>query len=154
MSIRAARSLATSSMPAKRFLDTNIFVYSFSKQDERKASIARGLIEEGLTHQVMTAISLHVVHEFLNVATAKFVVPMSESAARNYMDDVLRPLCAVPTTLNLYGDALSIRAETQWSFYDCLIVAAAARSECELLYSEDLQHDRVVRGVRICDPFR
>ena len=141
-------------MPAKRFLDTNIFVYSFSKHDEAKASIAQGLIEDGLTRRVITAISLQVVQEFLNVATAKFIVPMSESAARNYMDEVLQPLCAVPTTVDLYGEALSIRAETQWSFYDCLIVAAAAQSECDVLCTEDLQHDRVVRGVRIIDPFR
>lgn len=44
--------------------------------------------------------------------------------------------------------------ETGFSFYDALIVAAAAIGRCRVLWSEDLQHGRVVRGVEIRNPFR
>ena len=41
----------------------------------------------------------------------------------------------------------------KYSFYDSLIIAASLRSECEILYSEDLQHGQEVEGVTVMNPF-
>jgi predicted nucleic acid-binding protein len=49
--------------------------------------------------------------------------------------------------------AVSIMEETGWTFYDSLIVSAAAAARCPVLFTEDLQAGRVVRGVEIRDPF-
>jgi hypothetical protein len=38
--------------------------------------------------------------------------------------------------------------------WDSLIVAAAHAMGCEVLLTEDLQHDLVIDGLRIVDPFR
>jgi len=48
--------------------------------------------------------------------------------------------------------AVSIMEETGWTFYDSLIVSAAA-ARCPVLFTEDLQTGRVVRGVEIRNPF-
>ena len=43
--------------------------------------------------------------------------------------------------------------QTGYTFYDALIVTAAIESGCRVLYTEDLQHDRVVQSVRVVNPF-
>jgi predicted nucleic acid-binding protein len=40
------------------------------------------------------------------------------------------------------------------TFWDALILVAAAPSGATRLYSEDLQHGRTVLGVEIANPFR
>ncbi len=37
--------------------------------------------------------------------------------------------------------------------YDTLVVMAAVEAGCQTLLSEDLQHNRVVQGVTILNPF-
>ena len=56
-------------------------------------------------------------------------------------------------TLDLYRQAIGLAARWKYSFYDSLIIAAALQSECEILYSEDLQHEQEVEGVTLMNPF-
>jgi predicted nucleic acid-binding protein len=37
--------------------------------------------------------------------------------------------------------------------YDSLIVASALAAGCATLYTEDLQHDQQIEGLRIINPF-
>jgi predicted nucleic acid-binding protein len=39
------------------------------------------------------------------------------------------------------------------SFWDALIVQAALDANCRVLYSEDFQSGRTIRGLRIRNPF-
>ena len=139
-------------MPAKFFLDTNIFVYSFDARSPAKRGRALELIRQALlSGEGIT--STQVVQEFLNVATRKFAVPMRAEEAGEYLRRVLNPLCQVYPDLSLYETSLEIQAETGYTFCDSLILAASIGSGCEVLYSEDLQAGQVVRGVRIVNPF-
>jgi len=52
------------------------------------------------------------------------------------------------------GDALEIKAQNNLSYWDAAIVAAARALGCTQLYSEDMQHDREIGGVKIANPFR
>jgi predicted nucleic acid-binding protein len=70
-----------------------------------------------------------------------------------YLERILAPLCQVSPDLALYETCLQLQAETRYSFYDCLILAAAILSGCDILYSEDLQNGQAVRGVKITNPF-
>lgn len=46
-----------------------------------------------------------------------------------------------------------MQTETHYSFYDCLVLAAALQAGAEVLYSEDLQHYKLVGGrLRIVNP--
>lgn len=50
--------------------------------------------------------------------------------------------------------AMQIEAQTQISYWDALIVAAALLSGCDTLYTEDLQHGRVFEGqLTVVNPF-
>ena len=102
----------------------------------------------------MGMISTQVIQEFLNVAIHKFMVPMKIEDAREYLRLVMNPLCQVYPDLALYESCLELQAETGYSFYDSLILAAAIRGGCDVLYSEDLQDGQEVRGVKIINLYQ
>lgn len=140
-------------MSAKYFVDTNIFVYSFDNGQPVKKARAMALIQNAL-ETGLGIISTQVIQEFLNVATQKFAVPMKIEDAREYLRLVMNPLCQIYPDLALYENCLELQAETRYSFYDSLILAAALRGRCEILYSEDLQDGQEVRGIKITNPYR
>jgi len=78
---------------------------------------------------------------------------MTVSEAREYLDTVLMPMCRHFPSITFYQQALLLKEETGFSFYDSLIVAAAIESGCHILLSEDLQDGRVVHGTKIVNPF-
>lgn len=139
-------------MQDKFFLDTNILVYSFDQSTSEKVRRSRELIRSALGGR--GTISWQVVQEFSNVALRKFEVPMSPQALHGYMDAVLFPLCGIYPSRELYFRGLGIHSETGLAWYDSLIVAAAEILGCSILYSEDMQHGRRIRGLEIVDPFR
>ena len=135
------------------FLDTNILVYSFEVGgDTAKQSVARQRVDSALDNHD-AVISFQVVQEFLSVATRKSRVRMNPAEGHYYLEHVLMPLCAVFPGQELYHEALSIKEETGWTFYDSLIVSAAVAAGCRRVLSEDLQHGRKIHGVEIQNPF-
>jgi predicted nucleic acid-binding protein len=49
--------------------------------------------------------------------------------------------------------AMDIETRTGLAFWDALIVAASLLSGCDILYSEDMQHDHTIEGLTIVNPF-
>ncbi len=139
-------------MRGKYFIDTNIFVYSFSKQEEHKQHIAKKLISEALENST-GIISFQVIQEFLNVALRKFPIPFKIEDGEKYLNIVLEPLCEIFPNMDLYGHALRIMDRWQYSFYDSLIIAASIKGDCKILYSEDLQHQQNIENLVIINPF-
>lgn len=134
------------------FLDTNIFVYSFDPLQAQKQGRAQELIHEALQSQ-RGLISTQVIQEFLNLGLRKFRRPLSTVEARTYLHAVLLPLCSHFPSAAFYERAIVLQAETGYSWYDALIVAAALELGCSTLFSEDLQDGRVIRGMTIRNPF-
>lgn len=134
------------------FLDTNILVYAFDTSQPKKQTICRDLVRNALNNGV-GCVSYQVIQEFLNVATRKFAKPLSISDSQNYLTNVLEPLCEVFSSIGLYHQALEISSRWQFSFYDSLIIAAALSAQCNILYTEDLQHDQEIENLKILNPF-
>jgi predicted nucleic acid-binding protein len=139
-------------MSDRFFLDTNIFVYSFDHSANAKANRAAQLIREALTTQ-KGVVSYQVVQEFFNVALRKFSQPMQPADAGQYLITVFRPLLAVHSSQALYAEALFLHAQSKLSWYDALIVSAAIQAQCEVLFSEDLQHGQRFGSLQIRNPF-
>jgi len=132
------------------FLDTNILVYAFEPDEPDKQAKARRLVSP----DVLSVISWQVAQEFIHVARHKFRKPLDHEYLRDLVDLLLEPKCTVRPTPDLWRKALAIQADTQYRFYDSLIVAAAIESGAPVLYSEDLQHGRVIGNhLRIINPF-
>ena len=139
-------------MSGRFFLDTNIFIYSFDRSAAAKAQRAAQLIREALTTQ-KGVVSYQVVQEFFNVALRRFAQPMKAADAGQYLSTVFRPLLAVHSSQALYAEALHLHAQSGLSWYDALIVSAAIQAQCELLYTEDLQHGQRFGGLQVRNPF-
>jgi len=139
-------------MSVEVFLDTNVFVYTFDAGAPEKQRRARALVREVLENG-SGAISWQVAQEFLHVAMHKFENPLTAGEASDYLDQVLMPLWKVSSSPELIHEALLIRRQTQYRFYDSLIVAAAVRADASILYSEDLQDGRTFGKTKIVNPF-
>lgn len=136
-------------MSAECFLDTNILVYAFDKENPEKRKIALSLIE----HEKPWRISWQVAQEFSSVALHKFKVPLDTDYLTDFSTEILWPHCTVFPSPQIHRTAIQIHRETQYRFYDCLIVAAALESGARILYSEDLQHGRSFGDLKIVNPF-
>ncbi|NOS84215.1 MAG: PIN domain-containing protein [Ignavibacteria bacterium] len=132
-------------MKDKVFLDTNILIYSFSKD---KGEIIQSIINTTPYLQIST----QVLNEFINASLRKNILTVSEviEHCKNYISSYNLALI-FPTTINY---ALEIKNKYQYSYYDSLIVSTAIESDCEILYTEDLQHNQIIEDkLTIINPF-
>ena len=121
------------------FLDTNIFVYAFLASEPHKRAKAVELIEACLGSG-SGCISYQVVQEFANVARKKFACRLSAVDCKAFIDAAMQPLNRVASSTALIHTALDLQDELKYSFYDCMMIAAALQSGASTLFSEDLQH--------------
>jgi len=135
------------------FLDTNIFVYAFLDDTLLKKQRAVQLLEQALAGH-SGCISYQVVQEFANVATSKFLRRLTAEQCQQFIDTAMQPLNRVSSSAELVAQALVLHSDIHYSFYDCLIIAAALQAGADTLYTEDLQHNQLIGGtLRISNPF-
>jgi predicted nucleic acid-binding protein len=134
-------------MNANVFLDTNILVYSYSNTEPDKRTVARTLILENNSF-----ISTQVLQELSNTITKKLGFSFS---------DAIKVVGEMTKNNNLHTNtqitiikACEIADRYRFSFYDSMIIAAALESNCEILYSEDMQHNQIIDDtLKIINPF-
>jgi predicted nucleic acid-binding protein len=132
-------------MPGERFLDTNVLIYAFASDDPRNARAEELLADGGV-------IGIQVLNEFTSVARRKLSWGWDAiEAALAVIDALLGP--ARPLTRDIHAHAVALARDHALSFYDALIVAAAAEAGCRVLLSEDLQHGGKFGPVSIQNPF-
>jgi predicted nucleic acid-binding protein len=126
------------------FFDTNILLYA--QEAGRRGDAARAVFAAG------GQLSVQVLNEFVAVSRRKHGRDWRQ--IEDAIDDVLAlvepPLALTPATC---VQARMLARDHGFSFYDALIVAAAIESGCDTLYSEDMQHGRVIAGLTIVNPF-
>ena len=128
----------------RTFLDTNVLVYATSNDSRRER--AQALIAAGGT------ISVQVLNELVNVLRKKLkrdwgAIEKVVSDFRNVLDPIL------PLTPETHDAAIALAQEHSLSFYDALIVASALEANCEVLFTEDMQHGRTIGTLTVRNPF-
>ncbi len=132
------------------FIDTNLWVYRLDRRDPEKAERIRlWLTEITAEHQVV--ISTQVLIELRSVASRKLQPPLSQAQISGLLDALSR-FEVVPTDSTLVLDAHQLACREQLSWFDALIAEAAIRNRCDVLYSEDFSHGRVIAGMEIRNP--
>jgi predicted nucleic acid-binding protein len=127
-------------------LDTNILIYSHAKEDLFKQNIARNLIVQ------MPVISSQVISEYINVL--RRIMPLPKRDLLNLCTQTLENCTVYPVDISIMKMAQQIIQHYDLQIFDSIIVAAAIESECEILYSEDMQHNLEVNGLlKIINPF-
>jgi len=132
------------------FVDTNILVYAFDASDEERQERAeRALVP--LFEEDRIRLSTQVLQEFYVTMTRKVGRPWSSEEALGVLDDLASwPLVVVD--YDLIRESVLLSDEASLSFWDALIVNAAARSGAEVLFTEDMNDGQVVRGIRVSNP--
>jgi predicted nucleic acid-binding protein len=133
------------------FLDTNILLYSISRDpaESGKAKRAVALLDDD-----RGALSVQVFQEFYVQATrASRTGALTHEQAVGFIQSWSR-FRIQEMTVQVLNDALRVREKYDFSLWDSLIIAAALSLGCERLYTEDLAHGRAVEGLTITNPFR
>ncbi len=133
-------------MNGKPFLDTNIVLYAFRRDDPR-SEMARTLLSEG------AMIGVQVLNEFVAVIRRKFGMDWEEGSDALAAIRVFCP-SPVPIITETHEAALRIAKRYRFHIFDSLMIAAALQAACKTLYSEDLQDGQVIEGLTIRNPFR
>lgn len=134
----------------KVFFDSNILIYAVDGRDLRKQKIAIDVITKSIEEE-NGIISTQSIQEFYSASTKKLLCPPDKAMeyARNFANSFT--VCQVD--LELIFRAMETSRRNKLSFWDSLIVSAAAESGCALLYSEDLSDGEIVSGVKLVNPF-
>lgn len=141
---------ATSGTSDKAFVDSNVLIYAHDVDAGRKREVAKALLRD-LWLARAGVLSVQVLHEFYVNVTRKIRTPLSSTEARGVVGTYL-PWCLEPAIGDV-GEAFRIEDEASISFWDALIVAAAARSGATRVLSEDLNPGQVIAGVTVVNPF-
>jgi predicted nucleic acid-binding protein len=133
------------------FVDTNVLVYAHDLSEPDRRPVAQATLDD-LWRTRTGTLSTQVLSEFYVVVTRKFDPPMTRRAAREVIGAYSAwPVVAVDAALMLAASTLEERHTL--SFWDALIIEAAARAGATRLLSEDLQSGRRIRNLTIENPF-
>lgn len=134
------------------FVDTNVLVYLRDAAAARKQRHAAEWMT-ALWETRRGRLSAQVLHEYYVTVTRKLAPGLPAEDAR---EDVvaLRSWNPLPLGAALLDHAWRLEDRFKLPFWDSLIAAAAHRSGCTWLLSEDFQDGRDLDGVRVIDPFK
>ena len=133
------------------FVDTNVLVYAFDKSSSPKKRIAQRLMNRLMTEDTLR-VSTQVLQELFVTLTRKVSQRCSSEEAQAVLEDLTAwPLMVVDYAAIRAAVELADRARL--SFWDALVVVAAARAGAAVLYTEDLHDGQEILGVRISNPF-
>lgn len=136
----------------KVFLDTNIIIYAYDSSAGKKHEVAREILT-GLWDSGLGVISTQVLQEFFINVTKKIPKPIDIDLAKGIIGDFLKWDVVVNDGESLL-DAIDILVEYNYSFWDSMIIQAAVKGGAELLLTEDLEDGKVVKGVKIRNPYK
>lgn len=136
-------------MTYKSFIDTNILAYAVDRHDVTRRKKARSLLRQ--LRKEGAVISTQIMQEFFVVATNKL------SIEPFYAKEILRKLNnfeVIIVDVGLILEAVDCMATNKVSFWDSLMIVSAERAKCKVIYTEDLNHGQIIRGVQIMNPFK
>jgi predicted nucleic acid-binding protein len=136
-------------MSARSFLATNILVYTDDADAPEKQSKALEIVER-CRRERTGVVSTQVLQEYFVTATKKLRVP-SEDAKRKA--ELFGRFSLFRIGLDDILAAIDLHRFHQFSLWDALVIRAALRSGCSVLFSEDLQTGRKIDGLEIVNPF-
>ena len=132
-----------------QFIDTNIFIRHFTRDDPEKAQACLELFQKAKQGQITLTTSESVVAEVVYILSSKQLYHLSREKIRS----LLYPLLSLPglklPQRKIYLRALDLYATYSIDFEDALIVAQMERQGITALYSYDRDFERVPGVTRL-----
>ena len=136
----------------KVFFDTNLWIYLFLTSETEEDIKKQVKVKQLLLDYLFVACSAQVLNEISNTLFRKYRIEVD--VIEDYVKQVLELVFMQSLSGELTLSSLSLLKKYHFSFYDALIVAAALQTKCEILFSEDMQHDLIINdSLRIVNPF-
>jgi predicted nucleic acid-binding protein len=134
-------------MSDKVFIDTNLLIYSISKESKKSY-----IVENLLLQPFDFIISTQVINEFVQVCFKKSLIPSED--IRQVVGDFLQFFEVVVIEDITILSALNIKDKYRYAWYDSLIIASALENNCTLLFSEDISNgQQIEQSLTIQNPF-
>jgi len=132
----------------RTFVDTNVLVYAFTKDEPEKREKALTALDNCLP-----VISSQVLKELASVLLKKKSVDIQ--AALDTLHEITGVAEVMEEKASLVFAALRTCERYGYSFYDSLIIESALAADCAVLLSEDMQDAQIISGkLKIHNPFR
>jgi predicted nucleic acid-binding protein len=136
-------------MNDKILIDTNLWIYLYALNPQAKRNRIEELVQQNFANII---VSTQILGELYHVVTRKGL--LTHESARDIVIEMVAtfPVSEIATANVL--EALKIQEIFHYSYWDSLVVATAVLTDCDTLYSEDMQHGQSVGGkTRIINPF-
>jgi len=133
----------------RSFFDTNVLAYTDDAWEPGKQATALKL-HAACHRRGHGVVSTQVLQEYFVTATRKMGV--DPLIARRKLELFARMSVVVNQVDDVLAAVDLARLHTV-SFSDALIVRAALRAKCRVIYSEDMQHGWKVNGLEVVNPF-
>jgi len=138
-------------MIEKIFIDTNIFIYAYTKDCEHKNKVSCDLLRDNVSRENIF-VSVQILNEFYSIM-AKY--KYSHSQIEYYLKEIIGQVNVISLNLETVENCLKIKEKYRFSWWDSLVLSSALEGNCSILYSEDLQHEQVIEdSLKIINPFK
>lgn len=138
-------------MTVNCFVDTNLLVYFRDASEPLKQKRAEGWL--AMLWRARTGrISFQILSEYYVTVTRRLDPGLDVNAARADIRSLFawRPIDVDRPVIEA---AWAIQDRYGFSWWDSLVVAAAQRTDCAYLLTEDMQHGQEMDGVTVINPF-
>jgi predicted nucleic acid-binding protein len=136
---------------SRSFVDTNVIVYAYDLAAGEKHLIAKKIMMD-LWRSGRGLVSTQILQELYVTLTRKIRALLKTVPAKEIIEDMLTWDVIVNDGESIL-QAIALEFKEKLSFWDALVVTAAARGGSNILLSEDLPAGRTIAGVRIVNPF-
>jgi len=136
-------------MNVRAFFDTNIMIYLYADNEQEKQMISKKIINNAAE----CVISTQILNEMNNVMIKKWKMP--PETVKKVQEDIRRISELVYIDENTIDNAIDLNARHGFSYYDCLMLASALESGCEIIYTEDMSNGQIIGNtLKIVNPFK
>ena len=135
-------------MSVRAFFDTNIFICLYSEDEDIKRDAAYRVLNN---YDCIT--STQALNEASNVwckiSWGKNKIEEHINNIEKICDELM--IIQKKTILN----ALDLKFRYGYSYYDCLMLASALESACDIILTEDMSEGQIIENrLRIVNPFK
>ena len=136
-------------MSDKAFFDTNIFIYLYADNERDKQTISKEIVNKA--DKCIT--STQILNEINNVMIKKWRMPTE--AVKTIQRDVRRISEVMYINEDTIDKAVDLTDRYGFSYYDCLMLASALESDCDIIYTEDMNDGQMINDtLKIANPFK
>ena len=135
-------------MQDKVFIDTNVFIYAYSNDEQSKKKKAVECLEE---YNCYT--STQALNELSNVLIRKF--NMKSEDIKNVIDEICDTCEVIAIDSTIIKKALDVNDTYKFSYYDSLMLSTAISGECSKILSEDMNDGQIIeKTLKITNVFK